>query len=160
MYPDSGSIDIKGRVSSLIELGAGFDPELTARENIFLNGCVLGHTEKFMKEFGYELHARMIWDKENGIAPAFTVRFSHEYLLWFYKKGKMLKPRAETRGKYTTVLREASTKHSKKPRCAYEMLEDMFPNATKIELFARETRDGWDCFGNEIKEDINEMGKT
>ena len=37
-------------MAPLIELGAGFDPELTARENIFLNGCVLGHTEKFMQE--------------------------------------------------------------------------------------------------------------
>ena len=110
----------------------------------------LPQTEEFMKQLGYELHARMIWDKENGIAPAFTVRFSHEYLLWFYKKGKMLKPSVETRGKYTTVLREPSTKHSKKPECAYKMLEDMFPNASKIELFARNERDGWDCFGNEI----------
>lgn len=110
----------------------------------------LPDTEKFMKELGYELHARMIWDKENGIAPAFTVRFSHEYLLWFYKKGRMLKPSTETRGKYTTVLREPSTKHSKKPECAYLMLEDMFPSATKIELFARTERNGWDCFGNEV----------
>jgi lipopolysaccharide transport system ATP-binding protein len=31
-------------------LGAGFDPECTARENIFLNGCVLGHSQKFMQE--------------------------------------------------------------------------------------------------------------
>lgn len=110
----------------------------------------LPQTEEFMKELGYELHARIIWDKENGIAPAFTVRFSHEYLLWFYKKGKMLKPSVETRGKYTTVFREPSTKHSKKPECAYKMLEDMFPNASKIELFARNARVGWDCFGNEI----------
>ena len=110
----------------------------------------LPETEQFMNELGYQLHARMIWDKENGIAPAFTVRFSHEYLLWFYKKGKMLKPCSETRGKYTTVLREASTQHSKKPQCAYEMLEDMFPQSSKIELFARNERDGWDCFGNEV----------
>ena len=34
----------------MIELGAGFDGNLTARENIFLNGCILGHSEKYMKE--------------------------------------------------------------------------------------------------------------
>ena len=34
----------------MIELGAGFDPECTARENIFLNGCVLGHSQKFMQD--------------------------------------------------------------------------------------------------------------
>lgn len=110
----------------------------------------LPETEKFMADLGYTLHARMVWDKENGVAPAFTVRFSHEYLLWFYKKGKMLKPTKETRGKYTTVLRERSTVHSKKPVCAYQMLEDMFPYAQKIELFARNKRTGWDCWGNEV----------
>ena len=50
LKPYKGSITVNGRVAPLIELGAGFDQELTARENIFLNGCVLGHSEKFMKE--------------------------------------------------------------------------------------------------------------
>lgn len=50
LRPHRGSIAVNGSVAPLIELGAGFDPELTARENIFLNGCVLGHTEKFMQE--------------------------------------------------------------------------------------------------------------
>lgn len=50
LRPYKGSIEVNGSVAPLIELGAGFDPELTARENIFLNGCVLGHTEKFMQE--------------------------------------------------------------------------------------------------------------
>lgn len=110
----------------------------------------LPQTEQMMKELGYELHARIIWDKENGIAPAFTVRYSHEYLLWFYKRGKILMPIKEMRGKYTTILREQSTKHSKKPLCAYEMIERLYPNARKIELFARNEREGWDCWGNEV----------
>ncbi len=50
LKPYKGCVTINGSVAPLIELGAGFDQELTARENIFLNGCVLGHTEKFMKE--------------------------------------------------------------------------------------------------------------
>ena len=50
LKPYKGTISVNGTVAPLIELGAGFDPELSARENIFLNGCVLGHTEKFMKE--------------------------------------------------------------------------------------------------------------
>lgn len=48
--PYQGSISVNGSVAPLIELGAGFDSNMTARENIFLNGCVLGHTEKYMKE--------------------------------------------------------------------------------------------------------------
>lgn len=50
LRPYKGQIRVNGKVAPLIELGAGFDQELTARENIFLNGCVLGHTEKFMQE--------------------------------------------------------------------------------------------------------------
>ena len=50
MKPYKGSITLRGNVAPLIELGAGFDTECTARENIFLNGCVLGHSKKFMEE--------------------------------------------------------------------------------------------------------------
>ena len=50
LKPYKGSIKVKGSIAPLIELGAGFDSELTARENIFLNGCVLGHTDKYMRE--------------------------------------------------------------------------------------------------------------
>ena len=49
LKPYKGSITVNGSVAPLIELGAGFDPEMTARENIFLNGCVLGHSVKFMQ---------------------------------------------------------------------------------------------------------------
>lgn len=129
-----------------------FAKNVAEKHNVFMWTIdkFLPQTENFMKELGYELHARFVWDKENGIAPAFTVRYSHEYLLWFYKKGKILMPKSEARGKYTTVIRERSTKHSKKPRVAYEMIEDMFAGFSKVELFARDTRDGWDSFGNEI----------
>lgn len=114
----------------------------------------LHESEQMMKELGYNLHARFIWDKENGITPAFTVRFSHEYLLWFYQKGNILMPDETVRGKYTTVMREQSTKHSKKPECAYEMLENMFPNANKLEMYARNTRPNWDSWGNQVKNQI------
>ena len=55
LKPYKGSITVNGSVAPLIELGAGFDSEMTARENIFLNGCVLGHTEKFMQEHFQEI---------------------------------------------------------------------------------------------------------
>ncbi len=50
LKPYKGNVQLKGTISPLIELGAGFDREMTARENIFLNGCVLGYTEEFLKE--------------------------------------------------------------------------------------------------------------
>lgn len=48
--PYKGTVDVNGSLSPLIELGAGFDSELTARENIFLNGALLGHSRKFIEE--------------------------------------------------------------------------------------------------------------
>lgn len=50
LQPYKGTITVFGEIAPLIELGAGFDGNLTARENIFLNGTVLGHSRKFMQE--------------------------------------------------------------------------------------------------------------
>ncbi len=46
MYPDSGTIEMRGRVSSLIELGAGFHPDMSGRENIYINASIFGLTKK------------------------------------------------------------------------------------------------------------------
>ncbi len=46
IYPSSGTINISGKISTLFELGTGFHPELTGRENIYLNGSILGLTKK------------------------------------------------------------------------------------------------------------------
>ena len=47
--PTKGSVKIKGRVASLLEVGTGFHPQLSGRENIFLNGAILGMTKKVVK---------------------------------------------------------------------------------------------------------------
>jgi len=49
-YPTSGKVNVYGRVVPLIELGAGFHPELSGKENIFLNGVILGMEEKYLVE--------------------------------------------------------------------------------------------------------------
>lgn len=48
--PHEGQIEVKGRITPLMELGAGFDPEQTGRDNIFLNGALLGFSPSEMKE--------------------------------------------------------------------------------------------------------------
>lgn len=109
----------------------------------------LFEAQQIAEELGYKLHARMIWDKVIGIPAAFTVRFGHEYLLYMYK-GKLTPVAKEERGKIHDVFHEQPTKHSKKPEIAYQIVERLYPNLTKLEMYARQTRDGWDSFGNEI----------
>lgn len=109
----------------------------------------LFEAQQIAESLGYKLHARMIWDKITGIPAAFTVRYGHEYLLYMYK-GKLTPVAKDERGKIHTVFRERVTKHSKKPDIAYEIIERLYPDLKKLEMYARETRDGWDSFGNEV----------
>lgn len=61
--PYRGKVTVNGTIAPLIELGAGFDGNLTARENIFLNGCILGHSDKYMKEHFEEIvDFAELWD--------------------------------------------------------------------------------------------------
>ena len=63
LRPYKGRITVSGSIAPLIELGAGFDQNMTARENIFLNGCVLGHSEKYMREhFDEIVDFAELWD--------------------------------------------------------------------------------------------------
>lgn len=48
LAPTKGNVIVHGSIAPLIELGAGFDPELTARENIYMNGAIMGYDRKFM----------------------------------------------------------------------------------------------------------------
>lgn len=50
MLPDSGTVMTRGRVAGLIEVGAGFHPDLSGRDNVYLNGAILGMTEKQIDE--------------------------------------------------------------------------------------------------------------
>lgn len=102
-----------------------------------------------MEKRGYRRHARIIWDKMNGIAPAFTLRYSHEYLVWWYKPTLLPIDKA-VRGKYADILQVKSREHSRKPDESYMLIEALYPNSNRIDIFSREKRDGWDQWGNEV----------
>lgn len=57
IYPTEGSVEIKGRVSSLLELGAGFHPDMSGRENIYINASIFGLTKKEIDERLYDIIA-------------------------------------------------------------------------------------------------------
>lgn len=109
----------------------------------------LFEAQQIAERLGYKLHARMIWNKVTGIPAAFTVRYGHEYLLFMYK-GKLLPVATDERGKIHTVFTEKVQRHSQKPQIAYEIIERLYPHWRKLELYARNERAGWDCWGNEV----------
>ncbi len=55
MKPTCGSVKTSGVIAPLIELGAGFDFDLTAKENVFLNGTLLGYTREYLEEHYEEI---------------------------------------------------------------------------------------------------------
>ncbi len=57
MVPTQGHIEVNGTVAALLELGSGFDGDLTVRENTYLRGALLGYTRKFMDEMYEEIIA-------------------------------------------------------------------------------------------------------
>lgn len=107
--------------------------------------------QRIAESLGYKLHARMVWNKIVGIPAAFTVRFGHEYLLYMYK-GKLIPVATDERGKIHTVFAEKPSRHSQKPIAAYRIIERLYPNLRKLEMYARTQRIGWDCWGDEVSD--------
>lgn len=126
--------------------------ELTGKNSVLFLWTIdkyLFDAQRIAERIGYKLHARMIWDKMNGVPCAFTIRFGHEYLLWLYR-GKMRPIAFAERGKIHSVFAERAKKHSQKPEISFEIIERLYPYERKLELYARRPREGWDSWGNEI----------
>lgn len=99
-----------------------------------------------MRAWGYTYKTNGIWDKES-IGMGFWFRGQHELLL-VGTKGEFSPP--PPTGRISSLHREKKTKHSKKPDFYRNYITNIFPNENKIELFARQCADGWDCWGDEV----------
>lgn len=113
----------------------------------------LHEAEQMMRILGWKLHARMIWNKVTGIPAAFTIRYGHEYLLYYYR-GKLLPVALEERGKIHSVFTEQVKRHSQKPEIAYQIIERLYPTTKKLEMYARVKRPGFEVWGNELPNDV------
>ena len=109
----------------------------------------LFEAQQIAESLGFKLHARMIWNKVTGIPAAFTVRFGHEYLLYMYK-GKLIPVAEDERGRIHTVFTEQVRRHSQKPEISYEIINRLYPDLRKLELYARQDRSDFDVWGNEV----------
>ena len=105
---------------------------------------------RVMEAWGFKYTTCAVWDKLR-IGRGYYFRGQHELLL-VGKRKKTLCPRVPNRWP-TSVLQEKRGQHSKKPTVAYEAIEFMYPEARRIELFARERRVGWDAWGDELVTD-------
>lgn len=104
--------------------------------------------EDMLERRGYRRHCRLIWNKGNGAAPCFSVRFGHEYLIWYYRGGFM--PVAVAiRCKFLSVFQEAAREHSRKPEIAYRLIEQLYPGARRLDVFSRQSRPDWDQYGDQ-----------
>ena len=100
---------------------------------------------KVMESWGFEYKTHAIWDKKT-IGMGYWFRGQHEVLL-VGTKGKISPPQPQKR--VASVFYEKKTKHSKKPVYIRNLIGEIFSELPKIELFARQQSDGWDCWGNE-----------
>ena len=71
--PTLGTVTVAGEISPLLELGAGFDPEVSARENVYMNGAMYGHSKKFMEErYDSILDFAELWEFEDVALKNFS----------------------------------------------------------------------------------------
>jgi len=101
---------------------------------------------KVIEAWGFKYRTGFVWVKDK-IGMGHYVRSKHELLL-IGIKGTPGTPLPANRPE--SVVFAPRSKHSKKPDVVYEIIEKMYPEKSYFEMFARETREGWEVWGNEV----------
>ena len=101
---------------------------------------------QLMQAWGFSYRSNLVWVKPS-IGPGVWLRNRHELLL-LGVRGKH--PPAEPERRADSVLEANRGRHSEKPEQVYELIERMYPAASKLELFARKSRPGWAVWGNQL----------
>lgn len=102
-----------------------------------------------MEAWGFEYRANEVWVKPS-IGMGVWTRNRHELLL-IGRRGKASPP--EPKARLDSVIEARRGRHSEKPACVYERLERLYPQLSKLELFARgKVRPGWTAWGNEVEQ--------
>ena len=106
--------------------------------------------------WGWEYTTWMAW-KKTQMGLGYWARSDAEIVLVF-KRGKVKAPKPGTQGRTLFEGKRVSKAHSSKPATLHQMLEKQFPKSKKIELFARNVRDGWTCVGGDLESWITPEG--
>jgi N6-adenosine-specific RNA methylase IME4 len=99
-----------------------------------------------LEAWGFDYRTSLVWVKDK-IGLGAWVRHRHELLL-IGRKGSF--PGPDPADRPDSVIEAARGRHSQKPAYVYELLERMYPHASKLELFARTSRPGWSAWGNQL----------
>ena len=98
-----------------------------------------------IRAWGFKYKSHIVWDK-GRIGTGYWARSSHEPLL-IATRGKFPCPKPALFP--TSVIAAARRAHSRKPDDVHQIVDARIPDARKLELFARQERDGWEAWGNE-----------
>ena len=111
---------------------------------------LLEESFKVIKSWGFKYKTSFIWDKvKHNMGHYNSVR--HELLL-IATRGSFT---PQVRKLFDSVVSEERTEHSKKPQVFRDIINTIYPNGNRIELFARQKTEGWDVWGNEVESDID-----
>ncbi|MFH1108725.1 MAG: MT-A70 family methyltransferase [Planctomycetota bacterium] len=99
-----------------------------------------------IQAWGFQYRTSMVWVKDR-IGMGYYVRQKHEIVL-IAKRGSP--PMPEPKDRPQSVIEAPRVEHSAKPEAFYEAIEAMYPNATRLEVFARTRRPGWNVMGNQL----------
>lgn len=102
-----------------------------------------------LEAWGFTYRSSLVWVKPH-IGMGVWVRCRHEFVLIGIRGAFPAPPES---ARFDSVIEAPKIEHSVKPEVLQIHIEQMFPELQKIELFARTQREGWDCWGNEVKED-------
>ena len=112
---------------------------------LWVTSPMLQDAFKVIEAWGFKYKTSFVWDKiKHNMGHYSSVR--HEFLLLAIRGSYPL----HNLKLYDSVYSEDRTEHSKKPQFYYQMIEDIYCNAKKIELFSREKREGWYSYGNQL----------
>ncbi|NLO01815.1 MAG: hypothetical protein GX126_05770 [Bacteroidales bacterium] len=112
---------------------------------LWVTSPMLQDAFKVIEAWGFKYKTSFVWDKiKHNMGHYSSVR--HEFLLLAIRGSYPL----HNLKLYDSVYSEERTEHSKKPQFYYQMIEDIYCNAKKIELFSREKREGWYSYGNQL----------
>jgi N6-adenosine-specific RNA methylase IME4 len=114
----------------------------------------LSESMEVLDAWGFEYRTCMVWvkaDEDTGkqhVGMGYYARQQHELLL-IAKRGDLPVPAESTRP--ASVVTSPRTQHSAKPERFYELIESMYPDLARVEMFARTNRDGWAAWGNQAQ---------